>query len=363
MTRHLGIGVLLVASTAAAAESELNPVRIAVPINGHIHPAICVSHSGTIVVTYGRENHVDLRITRSTDEGDTWSEAIPFVHTVGKTYYPGSLTTLSDGRLLHCWNRWDTPTTQNEPRSVLYSLSDDEGSTWSDPQPFPRDPKVKTVIRHPVTELPPKQWLVSLWDRTFVFDPATAKATQFGDGRVHGLVPIVQTPKEHGKNNFGETKVAITLRGMISRRYSEVVFPVFLRALSSVALAFDPQTLARRGRPSTTFLISSHKDGDTKWFVSRTVGCWLRRSSDPALAENTFATASRTTTVKHGTACSSITIPVEPSTAEPAPAPSTSTTKPSASCFTTSTRTKTTAQGYSSCEFPSRSSPLGREQA
>ena len=33
---------------------------------------------------------------------------------------------------------------------------------------------------------------------------------------------------EHGKNNFGETKVAITLRGMVGRRYSEVVFPVFL---------------------------------------------------------------------------------------------------------------------------------------
>ena len=41
-----------------------------------------------------------------------------------------------------------------------------------------------------------------------------------------GVLPLA---KEHGKNNFGETKVAITLRGMISRRYSEVVFPVFLR--------------------------------------------------------------------------------------------------------------------------------------
>ena len=38
----------------------------------------------------------------------------------------------------------------------------------------------------------------------------------------------ISAAKEHGKNNFGETKVAITLRGMISRRYSEVVFPVFL---------------------------------------------------------------------------------------------------------------------------------------
>ena len=36
--------------------------------------------------------------------------------------------------------RWDTPVTQKEPRSVLYSLSSDEGVSWSDPQPFPRDP-------------------------------------------------------------------------------------------------------------------------------------------------------------------------------------------------------------------------------
>lgn len=192
---RLAVLSLLIASTAFAEENPLKPVRIAVPVNGHIHPAVCIGHSGTIVVTYGRVNHVDLRITRSSDRGRTWSEPIPFVHTVNKTYYPGSLTTLGDGRLLHCWNRWDTPTTQKEPRSVLYSLSDDDGAAWSAPRPFPRDPKVKTVIRHPVTELKSKQWLVSLWDRTFVFDPKTAKPRPFGDGRVHGLVPLVQTPK------------------------------------------------------------------------------------------------------------------------------------------------------------------------
>jgi len=129
------------------------------------------------------------------DGGITWSEPVPFVHTVKKTYYPGSLTTLSDGRLLHCWNCWDTPVTQKEPRRVLYSLSDDDGVSWGDPQPFPCDPEVTTVIRHPIAELMSKQWLVSLWDRTFAFDPATSKAAPFGDGRVHGLIPIVQTPK------------------------------------------------------------------------------------------------------------------------------------------------------------------------
>lgn len=184
-----------VAASAIAQEAGAKVVRVAVPVNGHIHPSICVAHSGTIVVTYGRVNHTDLRITRSTDGGANWSTPEPFVHTVDKTYYPGSLTTLSDGRLLHCWNRWDTPTTQKEPRSVLFSLSSDDGTTWSQPQPFPRDPQVKTVIRHPICELKSKRWLVSLWDRTFVFDPATSNASAFGDGRVHGLVPIVQTPR------------------------------------------------------------------------------------------------------------------------------------------------------------------------
>lgn len=192
---RLAVLSLFVSLTALAGENELSPIRIAVPVNGHIHPAICVGNTGVIVVMYGRVNHVDLRISRSLDGGFTWSEPVPFVHTVNKTYYPGSLTTLSDGRLLHCWNRWDTPVTQNEPRSVLYSLSDDDGLAWSEPRPFPSDPAVKTVIRHPITELKSKQWIVSLWDRTIVFDPTSSKSTPFGDGRVHGLVPIVQTPQ------------------------------------------------------------------------------------------------------------------------------------------------------------------------
>ncbi|MBI1311370.1 exo-alpha-sialidase [bacterium] len=175
--------------------ADLEPVRIAVPVNGHIHPAICVSHQGTIVVTYGRVNHHDLRITRSTDGGKLWAEPVPFEHTIEKTYYPGSLTTLADGRLVHAWNRWDTDVTEKEPRSVLYSISKDDGVTWSAPQPLPRDPAVRSIIRHPFVELAPNRWLFSLSDRTFVIDPPTGKATDFGDGRVHGLVPIVRTPK------------------------------------------------------------------------------------------------------------------------------------------------------------------------
>ncbi|MCO6457691.1 MAG: exo-alpha-sialidase [Pirellulaceae bacterium] len=180
---------------SVASADEGRPVRIADPVGGHIHPAACLTAKGTLVVTYGRVNHRDLRITRSLDGGATWTDPVPFEHTVGKSYYPGSLTTLSDGRLLHAWNRWSEDTNEQEPRSVLYSLSSDDGLTWSPPAALPRNPKLLSVIRHPIVELSANLWLFSLSDATLVHDATTGQSKPFGDGRVHGLVPLVQTPR------------------------------------------------------------------------------------------------------------------------------------------------------------------------
>lgn len=185
----------LFATRASAADTtDLVPVRIGQPVNGHIHPAMCLSKQGTLIVTFGQVNHVDLRITRSTDGGKTWSPPTPFIHTVNKTYYPGSLTTLASGDILHCWNRWSEENNQKEPRHVEYSLSSDDGLTWSEPKKVPHGTK-SSVIRHPIVELAPDAWLMPLWDQTIVYHSQTGSVEPFGDGRLHGLTPLVRTAK------------------------------------------------------------------------------------------------------------------------------------------------------------------------
>src|SRR4051794_39096129 len=81
-------------------------VRIASGVSGHIHPAACVAKSGTVVVIYGKADMKDLHVSRSTDGGRTWSKPVQEPRTEKLSIYPGSLTALSDGRILHVWNVW-----------------------------------------------------------------------------------------------------------------------------------------------------------------------------------------------------------------------------------------------------------------
>lgn len=191
------VAVLSVCSSVLAEETALSaPVRIESGVGGHIHPALCISTKGTLVATFCKKEFMPHLITRSTDGGRTWSTPALFPPTDTIAIYPGSLTTLSDGRLLHCWNVWFAPEENVKSRYVAFSLSGDDGLTWSAPVNLAKnaDPKITSVIRHPVVELSPTTWLFSLSDRTVIYDPQTGKETVFGDGSRHGLVPIVRTP-------------------------------------------------------------------------------------------------------------------------------------------------------------------------
>jgi hypothetical protein len=187
--------VLVVAAiTSAGAEDAPKPVRIATGVSGHIHPAACVTKAGTVLVIFSQSNYKDLRLTRSADGGKTWAEPIAFGHTAKLEIYPGSLTALRDGRVMHAWNTWYKDEKGKKSRFVQFSISGDDGKTWGEPKSLPKNPDAESVIRHAVLELADDAWLFPLMDRTLVYNPKTEAVADFG-GVKHGLVPIVRTPK------------------------------------------------------------------------------------------------------------------------------------------------------------------------
>jgi hypothetical protein len=202
MTRRTSFAISLVSLAAGmlvvAAEPEpWKPVRIASGVAGHIHPALCVSKAGTVVVVFSQADMKDLRVTRSTDGGKTWSDPTPFGPTKGVKIYPGSLTALKDGRIVHAWNTWypDAGQKRKESRFVQYAVSTDDGKTWGETKSLPKNPDAESVIRHPIVELSATEWLFPLMDKTLVYNPQTEAVAPFADGRNHGLVPVVRTTK------------------------------------------------------------------------------------------------------------------------------------------------------------------------
>jgi hypothetical protein len=193
----LFLGSLALAEEKSQAVPVKGLVRIASGVSGHIHPAACVTKKGTVLVIFGQSDMKDLRLARSEDGGRTWTEPVPFEPSAKLSIYPGALTTLADGRIVHVWNTWfpQEDMKGGKNRHPQYSLSTDDGKTWSQPHSLPRNLEVQSVSRHPFIELGPRQWVFPLADKTVSFDPETGEATPFGDGRNHTLTPLVRTPK------------------------------------------------------------------------------------------------------------------------------------------------------------------------
>ena len=187
-----------------AADRGGEPIRIADVIDGHIHPALCRAQNGDLLAVYNVEGGggKELLLCRSRDGGLRWSAPKAISEICDCFIYPGSLTTLGDGRILLNWSCYRDADRDNADRDnaakemwrePYFSLSADDGETWSEPHSYPLDDHTSsTCMRHPAVELSESAWICPFYDRTVLYDPQRDVVSAFADGRNHGMVPIVR---------------------------------------------------------------------------------------------------------------------------------------------------------------------------
>jgi hypothetical protein len=168
------IAAIVCLSAAITSSAEDLPVRIVPnPGSGHVHPSICRTSDGTLVVVYKGANV--LMCARSTDGGATWqsptvietSAKRPDVIRPVKIFeiYPGTADTLPDDRVLVTWNYIadDRKTDNYYERALLYSISSDQGRTWSEQGLIgPVDGTHLGAVRHNVLPWDDTRWLLPL---------------------------------------------------------------------------------------------------------------------------------------------------------------------------------------------------------
>src|SRR5688500_8182206 len=123
---------------ALAGQAVEKPVRVADVVSGHVHPSLAVTRSGTLLAVYNKQGGggKELLLCRSTDGGKTWSRPVAVPGIKQCSIYPGSLTTLSDGRIVLAWSCYRREGDKLW-RTAHYCLSTDEGATWSEPRDLP----------------------------------------------------------------------------------------------------------------------------------------------------------------------------------------------------------------------------------
>lgn len=222
MSRRLSASVSLAAiggfcwlaavALATCATADERPVAILdARISGHIHPSICRTTGGTLVVVYRGTNV--LMCARSTDGGATWQTPQPIATTGQRPevirevkkfeVYPGTADVLPDGRALVTWNYIadDKANDGYYERALLYTLSADDGQTWSEQALIgPVDGHHLGAVRHNVLPWDEGRWLLPLRvGPPRLFDPADSKLAVFPlvgpDGKQYSFQQVARTTK------------------------------------------------------------------------------------------------------------------------------------------------------------------------
>jgi Neuraminidase (sialidase) len=212
ITTIVGFYLLAIPAFSSSLKADEQPVAIVeARISGHIHPSICRTKDGTLIVVYKGANV--LMRSRSTDGGRTWEKPITIATSAKRPdvirkvkkfeVYPGTADTLPDDRVLVTWNYIadDKANDGYYERALLYTLSTDQGRTWSEQRLIgPVDGKHLGAVRHNVLSWTNGRWLLPLRvGPPRLYDPKIGELAVFPliepDGKQHEFQQIVRTAK------------------------------------------------------------------------------------------------------------------------------------------------------------------------
>ena len=207
----VAVMVLAMLKAESSLKAEDAPVLVGTSATGHIHPSICRTKDGTLIVVFKGLN--GLMCSRSADGGQTWEKSEPIATTAKrpdvirevKTFeiYPGTADVLPDDRVLVTWNYIadDKANDGYYERALLYTISTDQGRTWSEQGLIgPVDGKHLGAVRHNVLSWSEGRWLLPLRaGPPRLFNPKTGELTVFSltgpDNKQHSFQQIVRTAK------------------------------------------------------------------------------------------------------------------------------------------------------------------------
>lgn len=138
------------ADRAASVTEWISPQLLPAPRESATWPSMVSDGESTIYVAYTIPLNEErgIYLTRSEDDGDSWSDAVTVFDGVDAGWDligPASLTRTLDGTLHLQWTRW-TQLPEMQAVALAYARSEDNGQTWSEPEIVTEEPLLGNAI-------------------------------------------------------------------------------------------------------------------------------------------------------------------------------------------------------------------------
>ena len=139
-----------VADRASSVTEWIAPQQLPAPRDSATWPSMVSDGDSTIYVAYTIPLNEDrgIYLTRSEDDGESWSAAISVFDGTAATWDlvgPTSLTRTLDGTLHLLWTRW-AQLPEMQAMTLVYARSEDNGQSWSEPEVVVQEPVLGSSI-------------------------------------------------------------------------------------------------------------------------------------------------------------------------------------------------------------------------